>query len=99
MADADIQNFVDIEFPPIMASIYNTDEQFPFDEEIVWKRAKDFLGGAKREHPAIFRQDKTEPSEVIEGKLGDGYFASALACLAEKPELLRKLFITQEYQS
>ena len=43
MADAEIQNFIDIEFPPIMASIYNTDEQFPFEEEIVWKRAKDCL--------------------------------------------------------
>ena len=43
MADAEIPNFIDIEFPPIMSSIYNTDEQYPFEDEIVWKRAKDFL--------------------------------------------------------
>ena len=39
-----------------------------------------------------------KPSDVIEGKLGNGYFASALACLAERPSLIQKLFVTQEYQ-
>ena len=47
--------------------------------------------------PPVFR-DTLKASDVVEGKLGNGYFASALACLAEKPSLLHKLFITQEYQ-
>jgi len=34
----------------------------------------------------------------MEGKLGNAWFTGALACLAEKPELLRKLFISQGYQ-
>ena len=50
----EIEHFIDIEFPPIMASIYNPNEQFPFDEEIVWKRAKDFLMPTDRHRPDIF---------------------------------------------
>ena len=47
--------------------------------------------------PAVIR-DTIQPTDVVEGKLGNGYFVSALACLAERPNLLDKLFITQEYQ-
>lgn len=89
-------SFVDIEFPPTMQSIYNTDEQYPFEEEIVWKRAKDFLQAADRSMPPIL-SDSVKPTDVTEGKLGNGYFASALACLAEKPELIEKLLVTEEY--
>ena len=46
--------------------------------------------------PAVIR-DTIRPTDVVEGKLGNGYFLSALACLAERPNLLDKLFITQEY--
>ena len=77
-----------------MASIYNPDENFPFDEEIIWKRAKEFLVPADKSKPEIFANDDPKPADVMEGKLGDAWFIGALACLAEKPELLRKLFIT-----
>lgn len=46
--------------------------------------------------PPVF-SDTMHPTDVVEGKLGDGYFVSALACLAEKPELVHKLIETQEY--
>jgi hypothetical protein len=36
-------NFLDIEFPPVEASIYTQSEGKPFNEPIVWKRPKDFL--------------------------------------------------------
>ena len=46
--------------------------------------------------PPVLR-DTVKPTDVVEGKLGDSYFVSALACLAERPDLLSKLFITKEY--
>ena len=92
-----IDHFVDVEFPPIMASIYDPEnEQYPFDEEIIWKRVADFLNPTDRPTPAIYR-DTILPTDVVEGKLGDGWLTSALACLVEHPHLLHKLFITQNY--
>ena len=81
-----------------MSSIYNPEEQFPFDEEIIWKRAKDFLMQANGQRPLVL-SDTIEPKDLVTGKLGNAWFTSALACLVEKPALLKKLFITQDYQS
>jgi hypothetical protein len=36
-------NFVDIEFPPVDASIYPPSEGKPFNFPIVWKRPKEFM--------------------------------------------------------
>ena len=36
-------NFIDIEFPPVEASIYPPSEGKPFDKPIVWKRPKEFM--------------------------------------------------------
>lgn len=36
-------NFIDIEFPPVEASIYPPSEGNPFNFPIVWKRAKEFM--------------------------------------------------------
>ena len=78
---------MDNEFPPMIASIYDPSENFPFNEEIIWTRANEFLEPSKRGGIQIF-PDTLKPSQLVEGKLGDGWFASALACLAEKPALL-----------
>ena len=36
-------NFVDIEFPPVQASIHTPNEGQPFKNTIVWKRPKEFM--------------------------------------------------------
>lgn len=39
--------------------------------------------------------DIIEPNNIQIGSLGDGSFLSALAIIAERPSLIRQLFITQ----
>lgn len=38
-----------------------------------------------------------EPNDINQGQLGDCYLLTSLACLAEYPERIKKLFIEHEY--
>ena len=44
---------------------------------------------------AIFYK-KIEPADIIQGDLGDCYFLSGLAVLAERPERIRQMFISDQ---
>jgi calpain-15 len=43
--------------------------------------------------------EKIEPADIKQGSLGDCYFLSSLAALAEHPNRIRKLFVNQERNS
>lgn len=45
----------------------------------------------------IFRQPS--PSDVVQIGLGHCWFMAAMAVLAQRPELIEKLFVTKEYCS
>jgi len=46
--------------------------------------------------PQVFYK-KIEPDDIKQGKLGDCWFMCALSSLAERPELVERLFITKNY--
>jgi hypothetical protein len=59
-------NFLDIEFPPVEASIYPASEGKPFNDPIVWKRPKDFMviDPSKELYPPEVFDKKIEPADI-----------------------------------
>lgn len=59
-------NFIDIEFPPVEASIYPPSEGKPFPNPIVWKRPKEFMQIDEKKGllpPEVFDK-KIEPNDI-----------------------------------
>lgn len=77
------------------------DDRFPADpsslgeiegiRECQWKRITDIV-----KSPVLIAP-KIQPNRVVRGSLGDCYFLSALAALAEQEGAIRTLFGNQEY--
>lgn len=63
------------------------------DNSLVWKRAGEVI-----DKPILF-QKGVEPGDVIQGTLGNCWLLSALACAAEFPGLIDKIFINRERSS
>ena len=61
-------------------------------KEFTWERPDKIFNGAE---PILF-QDKIEPNDIRQGCLGNCYFLSALSALAEFPEMIKKIFVTQK---
>jgi hypothetical protein len=90
--------FIDIEFIPSDSSVYNTLNSYPFDVIIHWRRPEEFMSvdyGQGLLEPSIF-YESIEPNDIRQGALGNSWFLSALATLAERPALVERLFITKE---
>lgn len=58
-----------------------------------WRRPSEIFGKAV---PYALFQDSIEPNDINQGSLPNCYFLSALSSLAEHPDRVRKLFVTQE---
>jgi calpain-15 len=78
------KQYTDPDFPPNQESLGKLDEKTLNSME--WKRIKDICPDA------IFISDKIEPGDILQGSLGDCYFLSALAALAEQEYRIKNLF-------
>jgi calpain-15 len=86
------KNFIDPYFPPIKESIYRGEEGVTINEKIIWRRPSAFLP----DDVAVF--SKIEPADIKQGSLANCWFMCSISCVAERPELVEKLFITKEVQ-
>lgn len=59
--------------------------------KIKWRRARDIYPDKTLFGTQIL------PEDVVQGDLGDCYYAAAIAALAEHPELIKQAFVTQNY--
>lgn len=99
--EAGLPSFIDIDFPPLPQSIYPLDNVDKKLEKlgIVWKRPREFMKADAQkglEEPQVFYKS-IEPNDIAQGGLGDCWFMCSVSSLAEKPFLVERLFLTQEY--
>eukprot|EP00301_Raphidiophrys_heterophryoidea_P002614 c11219_g1_i1.p1 GENE.c11219_g1_i1~~c11219_g1_i1.p1 ORF type:complete len:487 (+),score=121.14 c11219_g1_i1:81-1541(+) len=88
--------FTDKDFPADDASLGKWRQENP-GKKVIWVRAKDLKlkGEFENQELALFA-GRIEPKDICQGALGDCWLMSALACMAEFPGLIRKVFITRE---
>jgi hypothetical protein len=89
------QKFTDTEFPCQLKSLtgglseYELAQNSDLDwRSVIWRRADDIFG---KNNYQVF-EERIEPNDIKQGSLGDCYFLSVLAALAEKPRRIRRLF-------
>jgi calpain-15 len=88
-------HFVDPVFPPVMKSVRLGAESFALDTLVHWRRPHEIFQGNRVD---IFERE-IEPNDIKQGSLGDCWFMCSLASLAERPELVRRLFLTKQVNS
>ena len=93
-------HFVDAGFPPAPRSLGDLDanrsQHRPSRVRALrWARAQELGGGAACDW-SVFAEGGPRPGDVSQGMLGDCWFLSALAVLAERPEALRRVIFTRD---
>lgn len=74
------EKWTDPDFPP------NNNSWGISGERVIWKRVTDVI-----KNPS-FVSDNFTPSDILQGRIGNCYFLSAIAGLAERPYRIKKLF-------
>lgn len=84
--------YVDTDWYPDANALYIEGEKSDklTKEQVMWRRAGDFC-----KNPAVFK-DGIDPEDILQGRLGDCWFCCSLASMAERPELITKIFVTDE---
>ncbi|MCP4294663.1 MAG: hypothetical protein GY786_03560 [Proteobacteria bacterium] len=81
-------SFVDKQFPPNFTSLVHKPTPSDYRDQwdsLDWSKAREIF-----RNPEIFK--KIEPTDILQGSLGDCYFLCSLASLAEYPRLIERLF-------
>lgn len=65
-------------------------------KELIWLRPQDmFTKDGQRYRWTVFRDPK--PTDIEQGALGNCWFLSALAVIAERPDILEQIVLTKQY--
>jgi hypothetical protein len=94
MFESTIKNLVDPEFTPSNDKITDEDTD-QLEAAVHWRRPHEFMD--PKEPIEIFLKD-IEARDIKAGPLSLRWILCAIATLSEKPDLVRKLFITQTYK-
>lgn len=97
-------NFIDIAFPPLDQSMVNSrygeNIKDLFDYVVHWRRAHEFcidINDEDKRDIKIFNYNEPEPNDIQQGILQDNHLASALSALAEKYNLIKRLFKSEQF--
>ncbi|GMR57848.1 hypothetical protein PMAYCL1PPCAC_28043, partial [Pristionchus mayeri] len=96
-------SFIDDEFPPTEKSIgkLHDDEGLAVPgriqpSEIVWLRPTEMFTKDGHRYPYTVFNDPSS-SDIEQGSLGDCWLLSAMALIAERPDILEKILLTKVY--
>ncbi|KAH3841104.1 hypothetical protein DPMN_114561 [Dreissena polymorpha] len=91
------EKFVDDSFPPISKSLFTSDSSDLARLVVKWLRCNE-IDSHKSEKKVPWVVYRTPmPDDISQGQLGNCWFLSALAVLAEQPEFIHKIIPTKEY--
>lgn len=91
------EKFVDDSFPPVSRSLYSDPKSHLAKCTINWLRC-DEIKSHPSENKVPWVVCRTPmPDDISQGELGNCWFLSALAVLAEQPELIQKIILTKDY--
>lgn len=91
-------SFIDDSFPHSNRSIGDLRALDRQNLNIVWLRPQDIRTKDGRKYRwSIFNDPKS--GDIEQGLLGNCWIVSALALIAERPDILERIFVTKEYNS
>ena len=94
MQAANQSHFFDMTFLPAVSNVFDIDLDSPSTVVYQWRRPNQFQSDIPKQK--VF-SDRLSPKDIAPGILADEWFLSAVSVLAEQPALIRRLFMTKDY--
>ncbi|XP_060066848.1 calpain-D-like [Ylistrum balloti] len=86
--------FIDADFPHNMTSLFSKPKQDGSNPQ--WRRCHDISTDTPVEKWVVYRENPI-PDDIQQGYLGNCWYLSALAVLADRKELLEKIILTKTF--